>query len=287
MDHLLHANPGFYPGRVAVFVDAGYFLYQTARALGGETRGDALIIPNKMREVLLNVIAKYFPGMSLLRIYWYDGVSRTMPATSMHEEIARLDDFKMRYGTMNNQGQQKGVDGLIMSDLISLATNRAIVSALLISGDADLSPGVAAAQLLGVRVHRLEMFDSGATSYNLQQEMDANHFLGADEIQKFAYRNRLRVLDMPTLTKDPEADAEQKQAAPYLDDIVQDFLETLSAEQKATISEDYIPQDMDKDLLVFARNAMGVHTIDDITRKRLRVLVKDLVKDSGQTSELQ
>src|SRR3546814_4680835 len=74
---------------------------------------------------------------------------------SSHVAIDDLDDFKLRLGTRNTYGDQKAVDGLIIADLVSLAQSRAIASAIVVSGDADLTPGVMAAQGLGMRVHKI------------------------------------------------------------------------------------------------------------------------------------
>ena len=54
---------------------------------------------------------------------------------------------------MNSVGEQKGVDSLIVTDMINLARNRAISDAVFVSGDEDLRVGVQQAQEFGVRVH--------------------------------------------------------------------------------------------------------------------------------------
>lgn len=131
--------------RVAVFVDAGYFWVQSSYILYGETRPreNICLDAKLMRESLIREVKRQFPDHSLLRIYWYDGLKIDGQQSSQHKAICRLDDIKMRYGTLNSRGQQKGVDGLLIADLISLAQNGAIGSALIVSGDADLAPGVA------------------------------------------------------------------------------------------------------------------------------------------------
>jgi hypothetical protein len=53
---------------------------------------------------------------------------------------------------MNGRNQQKGVDALIYRDLMTLARQRPIAHAFLLSGDEDLCEGVQAAQEMGVRV---------------------------------------------------------------------------------------------------------------------------------------
>jgi hypothetical protein len=63
-------------------------------------------------------------GVPLLRVYWYDGTS-TRP-TPQHLTLAHLQNVKVRLGFVNSMGEQKGVDSLIVTDMINLARNRAI-----------------------------------------------------------------------------------------------------------------------------------------------------------------
>src|SRR5207248_4510515 len=80
----------------------------------------------------------------------YDGARRGDPAPDQLA-VAHRPRVKLRLGRMTRHGQ-KGVDALIMLDLITLARERAMSTAYLISGDEDIREGVAAAQQMGVRV---------------------------------------------------------------------------------------------------------------------------------------
>ena len=104
--------------KVAVFVDAGYFWVQLSHIVYGERRRREEISLNArlMRESLLREVKKHFPESSLLRVYWYDGLGLNELPTEQHKSICCLDDIKMRYGTRNSVGQQKGVDGLLNSN---------------------------------------------------------------------------------------------------------------------------------------------------------------------------
>jgi hypothetical protein len=73
-----------------------------------------------------------------------------------------VDDVQLRAGTINGQGQQKGVDSKIVIDLIELATNHAISDALLITGDGDLAIGIELSQRRGIRVAVLGVEDIAA-----------------------------------------------------------------------------------------------------------------------------
>ena len=83
--------------------------------------------------------------------------------------------MKVRLGFINSAGQQKGVDSLIVTDLIGLARQKAICDALLISGDEDVRIGVQIAQNYGVRVHLLGIAPSRANqSIQLVHEADTS-----------------------------------------------------------------------------------------------------------------
>lgn len=176
--------------RIATFVDAGYFWAQLSQLIYHERKRQPIHIDlEEMRISLLRQIDYIFPQSSLLRIYWYDGLGQNNQPTSQHKFISLMNDFKIRYGTINSEGKQKAVDGLIIADLISLAQNKAIQSALLVSGDADLAPGVVAAQMLGVRVHMLEIGSSNASSPVLIEAVDEKDIWSESEIFKFSSKN--------------------------------------------------------------------------------------------------
>jgi hypothetical protein len=123
-------------------------------------------------------------GVALLRVYWYDGTS-TGP-TAQHLTLAHLDNVKVRLGFVNSVGEQKGVDSLIVTDMIALARNRAICDAVLVSGDEDLRVGVQQAQEFGVRVHLVGIKPSrGSQSLFLLQEADTTHEWTDAEVAPF------------------------------------------------------------------------------------------------------
>lgn len=161
--------------RVAVFVDAGYLFAQGSALLAGQKlpRSQVALNPEACTRALGD-FARTLCGTGLLRIYWYDGTS-TGP-TSQQLGLAHLPDVKLRLGFVNSVGEQKGVDSLIITDMITLARNRAISDAVLLSGDEDLRVGVQQAQEFGVRVHLLGIKPSrGSQSLALLQESDTTH----------------------------------------------------------------------------------------------------------------
>jgi uncharacterized LabA/DUF88 family protein len=135
--------------RVAAFVDAGYLFAQGSTLLAGRklTRSEVVLDHDAVVR-MLTAFCEATAKVPLLRIYWYDGTS-TGP-TPQHLTLAHLSNLKMRLGFVNSVGEQKGVDSLIVTDMIALARNGAISDAVLLSGDEDLRVGVQQAQEFGV-----------------------------------------------------------------------------------------------------------------------------------------
>ena len=169
--------------RVAVFVDAGYLFAQGSIQLCGAklTRGELTLDHNAV-TAKLKTFAEAISELPLLRIYWYDGTSQG--PTSQHITLAGQADVKVRLGFVNSQGQQKGVDSLIVTDMITLARNRAMAECVLLSGDEDIRVGVQQAQEYGVRVHLLGIKPArGSQSIFLLQEADATHEWEASDLE--------------------------------------------------------------------------------------------------------
>ena len=160
--------------RVSVFVDAGYLYAQGSTALVGRKQPRADLILDEV--ALVGALSAFAlgcdPGTSLLRIYWYDGLGAGRE-TSEQQRIAETPNVKVRFGVINSSGQQKGVDSLIVTDLVDLARAGAIASAVVLSGDEDVRIGVEIAQRYGVRVHLLGIIPSrGSQSALMIREAD-------------------------------------------------------------------------------------------------------------------
>lgn len=173
--------------RYAIFVDAGYFFAAGAQAaFGNKTprKQVSLKSPSVMLLDLCTKASSAAENLSLLRTYWYDAMPG--PRLSLEQSaLAMLSGIKLRLGALNSVGEQKGVDSLIVTDLIDLARNRAITDAVIVTGDEDLRIAVQIAQSFGVRVHILAAGDpSKNVSPSLQMEadslatLDAGWFLG-------------------------------------------------------------------------------------------------------------
>lgn len=176
--------------RVAVFVDAGYLFAQGSKELCGEKllRGQ-VAIDHEAVVAALKAFSEDISKLSLLRIYWYDGTSQG--PTSQHIALAEQTNVKVRLGFVNSFGQQKGVDSLIVTDMITLARNRAMAECILLSGDEDLRVGVQQAQEYGVRVHLLGIRPArGSQSIFLLQEADETHQWETSDLEAFMTCNR-------------------------------------------------------------------------------------------------
>ena len=104
--------------RTAVFVDAGYVFAQGSVLIAGtklprsETRLD-----QEKAVAYLETLSGRLSGLPLLRIYWYDGTDSG--PSPFHTTLGFRAHVKVRLGIVNAYGQQKGVDSLIVSDLIN------------------------------------------------------------------------------------------------------------------------------------------------------------------------
>lgn len=251
--------------RVAVFVDAGYLFAQGSVALTGQKlpRGRLVLDHEKALDALADFSTRV-AGVPLLRIYWYDGTS-TGP-NSQHITIAHLSRVKVRLGFVNSVGEQKGVDSLIVTDMITLARNRAMCEAVLLSGDEDLRVGVQQAQEFGIRVHLLGVRPSrGSQSLFLMQESDSTHEWGPDDLSPFlsvkpeAEAPAVAALTAPT--RQPAAPTAVADVATALADVAAALageieiteLEALAASIRQS---GQIPQDVDGRLLARGRSAL-------------------------------
>lgn len=168
--------------RFALLVDAGYFFAAGAEAAFGSgvpRREIRLVDPERAVHDLHEQAAALCGDLQLLRVYWYDAMPG--PSLSLEQsELALQSGLKLRLGVLNNIGQQKGVDALVVTDLIDLARNRAVVDAVLLSGDEDMRVGVQIAQSYGLRVH---LWGAGDTAQNVSRSlrMEADSFAAIDD----------------------------------------------------------------------------------------------------------
>lgn len=282
--------------RVAVFVDAGYLFAQGSTALSGskKARVDLVFGARTAVDELKAFAASKAPNCSLLRIYWYDGaVSGTQP-TSEQSQIAGLDDVKLRLGFINSLGQQKGVDSLIVTDLIELARQKAICDAILLSGDEDVRVGVQIAQNYGVRLHLLGIAPArGSQSHQLMQEADTTSVWDKETVSNFlSLRTPTAAIaltppkaDTTSAGIEPVAASSTSGSSPSCDPKVTAAVDAFVASLEQTDiraiqvfwqSNRGVPSDFDRKMLAQSRDALGKE-LDIAEKKQMRTYFRERV----------
>jgi uncharacterized LabA/DUF88 family protein len=248
--------------RCVILVDVGYLLAEGGKAYCGANRRSQVRCDYGDVALALEDIADKRSKMPLLRSYWYDGAPDYVP-TQDHLAIAGLPRVKLRLGRLVTQRkgvQQKGVDSLIVHDLITLGHERAVATVFLLAGDEDLREGVAAAQRLGVQVILLGIPTAKPNqSHPLIREAD-EHVLIEDKLlkqffQKAGFQPGAPAPLAPAAEKDPKAavaKAAQEFAASWVDGA------DISQVGDLLAHEPQIPRELDVQLLTNAEEAVGL-----------------------------
>jgi uncharacterized LabA/DUF88 family protein len=250
--------------RVAVMVDAGYFFAAGSAVVGGsakQKRQQVSLDERATCDSLKQLANDVSHGAPLLRIYWYDGASRKIGPTAEHERLAHCNDVKLRLGIVNDAGKQKGVDSLIVTDLVELARNRAITDVVLMSGDEDVRIGVVLAQSFGVRVHLAGIQPARCTqSTQLLQEADTCVEWGCSELRGLI---SIRADECRTATLPIEPLSAEAAELPQIDVVVAEMLETLRSQESLEIDQymaaykDSLPVEFDRKFQTRLRRALG------------------------------
>ncbi len=267
--------------RAAVFVDVGY-LYTGGSTILTETgtklpRSSIELRPQENIAQLKTFVDRQTDNSPLLRIYWYDGLLQGR-RSSEQDQLAMADDVKLRLGTVTG-GRQKGVDSLIVTDLIELARNHAISDAVLLSGDEDLRIGVQIAQSFGVRVHLIGIETTGGNqSKLLREESDS-----VTEWSRKEVANILSVKASGTAAVNVGLISDQVEAIPneaieILTEVSKEVADSISADELAKFNlkpqSSPIPRDYDSKLLSESRNRLG-RDLDLSERRSLRDLFRE------------
>ncbi len=249
--------------RVAVFVDAGYLFAQGSVVLGGEklARG-GIDLDHGAVIAKLKAFAEGCSNLDLLRIYWYDGTGQG--PTPQHITLAEQAGVKVRLGFVNSVGQQKGVDSLIVTDMITLARNRAVAECVLLSGDEDLRVGVQLAQEYGVRVHLLGIKPArGSQSLFLLQEADATYEWGASDLEQFLKCSPRKVSEPDSGESVPPGAEESSDAAdPWEERVAREVAAGVPAGEVSALADNIRrtnrrPGEIDASLLARSRREVG------------------------------
>jgi len=252
--------------QIAIFVDAGYLYAQGSALLAGQKQRRETIelsIKDALKQ-LAQEARNAAPQTRLLRIYWYDGLPRANRPTPEQNEVSYASDVKLRLGMVNSQGQQKGVDSLIVTDLIELARNQAISDALILSGDEDIRIGVQVAQTFGVRIHLLGIKPArGSQSPDLIQEADSRNEWDESVVgQWMSVAAGSSRADRPKSLSSPEDDATLAQSFEFKADAAIEAKTAIGALEAAVIvsyvaymdaNQDRIPSEIDRPTLARLR----------------------------------
>lgn len=261
--------------RYAIFVDAGYFFTQASQMLSSKksyARHDlSLTDALGLKKLLISLAEKSLENTRLLRIYWYDGVKYKL--TPMQRQIVEMDDLQLRVGTINGKGQQKGVDSLIVTDLLELATNHAITDALVITGDSDLAVGISIAQKKGVRIAVMGLHDDaiGVThgqSFEITSIADRLIRINCETICPFISYSPTVVPNLETTVKsgtEPTAKPSTKTTAkPSTETVAKSTLET-DGESSLNTTKALDKQKPERKTPTIAPSAITTATTKDLT----------------------
>ena len=267
--------------QTAVFVDAGYLLAQGGTLLAGiKTPRQRMRLDVAAAAALLTDLAdSAAPDSRLLRIYWYDGLIRGGNQTAEHVALGRTANIKLRLGMVNSRGEQKGVDSLIVTDMIDLARNGAIGDALVLSGDEDVRVGVQLAQTFGVRVQLVGVKPAlGSQSPDLVAEADTHIELNEEQVRGI-------MTIAPVATAVPAArpiDGGQGTFADLSQQLAAMLVEGLG-DQRATVlayvdaNRGALPAEFDRPALAKLRDTLD-REVEVEERKKFRVMLRNALK---------
>ncbi|NNN09996.1 MAG: NYN domain-containing protein [Acidimicrobiaceae bacterium] len=285
---------------LAIFVDAGYLFKQGAEAAYGTAlkRHEVSLDAKQFVDRLSAYAMDQFPDDELLRTYWYDGAKNGLPSAEQLS-IAALRYVKFRRGRINSAGQQKGVDTLIVRDLMVLSQERSIQRAVVLSGDEDLREGIEYAQDRGVRVAVLgiDAVRGASQSQELVREADQVLTLPPEILQAAL----VRVVVAPEATNpttSPSIVAGSGQQATVLSATVElasefareyakAWISAASASEISTLKmqQPGLPRELDRELLKFVVGKSGVYPLDDAQCKAARRAFRAEIEAAGPTSK--
>ena len=272
--------------RAATFVDAGYLYGGGFTVLAGsnQPREYGELDLDRAIAKLRKTTAERTGNATLLRIYWYDGMRRGQPSAEQ-EQLAYKEDVKLRLGVVR-EGRQKGVDSLIVTDLIELARNHTITDAVVLAGDEDLRIGVQIAQSFGVRVHLIGITPSRANqSLLLLQEADTTTEWSKEDIEEILEFKPSNVQWSDGGTALAITAGEEKV---LLDESVSEFLASLPKGELSDIAvlqpNEGVPRQYDSRLLGTAEGKL-TRDLTEPEKRYIRSTLKDQAKTAVAASQ--
>lgn len=181
--------------RTMVFVDTSYLLASFYNSWETGARAQLEIDLPEVVAQLKGMIEDQL-GQPIHRQMWYDGIPDSGPHR-YHRALRACNGVQLRVGQLIEWGErrtQKAVDTRLVADLVLAGVRQTCSDAVLVSGDADMIPGVNEATNAGVRVH-LYGFGWDSMSSALRHACDTTTIL--DPREDFADCMQLHVLEGP------------------------------------------------------------------------------------------
>jgi len=266
-------------GQCALFIDAGYLF-----AAAGQ-----LILHTSYRPYIdcdyagligsLIELVQQHANLPLLRVYWYDAAYNAVP-TPEQLDISALPFVKLRLGRLV-AGRQKGVDSLIVRDMMTLSRERAIIRAYLLGGDEDVREGVLSAQDVGASVVLLGI-PGGNQALTLIREADHHWVLDANFWEPYFRRAQPKFGDddqfvasnlSSDLTGVAQADDLRRAANDAGAAFAREWARTVTTDEVRGVRSQpawRIPADVDSELLRAATQELGAVRIEPELRKSVR-----------------
>ena len=241
--------------RYAVFVDAEY-LYAEGGMLccNSPDRNEILLYGVGANDFLMG-LASDVSAVRPLRTYWYDRSSDSAP-TAAQQLIGTLPNMKLRLRQEADTGGQAEISDAMRRDLVTLARERAICDAFLLTADENLVDVVCEVQDLGIRVTLIKIAardQHGDQLDGLATEADELLVLSKDDLSRFIRRRRSPD-DATSDAYDPVqsvAEAAAEFAGRWLYSASDDEFDALLDQRPR------IPESLDGDLLYAVENVIG------------------------------
>ena len=194
--------------RTLVFVDTSYLLASFYNSWETGARAQLEIDLPDVVHVLGEMIENQL-NQPIHRQLWYDGIPDSGPHR-YQRALRTCDGVQLRAGQLIEWGErrtQKAVDTRLVADMVLAAVDQQCSDIVLVSGDADMIPGVSEASRRGVRVH-LYGFGWDSMSSALRHHCDTTTIL--DPREDFHDSMHLEVLEgpVPPVVREPAAGAE-------------------------------------------------------------------------------
>ena len=181
--------------RTQVYVDTSYLLASFYNAWETGARAQLEIDLPEVVAVLGSMVQNQLK-QPVHRQFWYDGIPENGPHR-YQRSLRSEPGVQLRAGQLIEWGErrtQKAVDTRLVADMVIAALKGQVSDIVLVSGDADMLPGVEEAVAAGIRVH-LYGFGWDSMSNQLRYACDTTTIL--DPREDFKDTMRLEILEGP------------------------------------------------------------------------------------------